>query len=101
VDRDSILIIEIYVDDIIFGNDDDRMSQKFAKDIQNDFEMSFLDGLTLFLGLQICPHDKGIVISHSNYIIEMINKFGMEYCKHVSTSMYNNLKLRKMINLRM
>jgi hypothetical protein len=29
----NILLIEVYVDDIIFGSDDDRLSQKFAKDM--------------------------------------------------------------------
>jgi hypothetical protein len=33
VSRDSILLIEVYVDDIIFGSDDDRLSHKFAKDM--------------------------------------------------------------------
>jgi hypothetical protein len=33
VDQDNILIIEVYVDDIIFGSDDDRMSHKFSKDM--------------------------------------------------------------------
>ena len=38
----SILLIEVYVDDIIFGSDDDKLSQKFAKDMQKEFEMSLL-----------------------------------------------------------
>jgi hypothetical protein len=42
VNQDSILLIEVYVDDIIFGSDDDRMSQKFSKDMHNEFEMSLL-----------------------------------------------------------
>jgi hypothetical protein len=54
VNQDSILLIEAYVDDIVFGRDDDRMSQKFAKDMQNEFEMSLLGELSFFLGLQIC-----------------------------------------------
>ena len=33
VSQDSILLIQIYVDDIIFGSDDERLSQKFAKDM--------------------------------------------------------------------
>jgi hypothetical protein len=33
VDQNKILIIEVYVDDIIFGSDDGRMSQKFSKDM--------------------------------------------------------------------
>jgi hypothetical protein len=51
VDRDNILIIEVYVDDIIFGSDDDKMSQKFSKDMQNEFEMSFLDELNFIFGI--------------------------------------------------
>jgi hypothetical protein len=33
VNQYSIMLIEVYVDDIIFGSDDDGMSQKFAKDM--------------------------------------------------------------------
>jgi hypothetical protein len=33
VNKDSILLIEVYVDNIIFGADDDRMSHIFAKDM--------------------------------------------------------------------
>jgi hypothetical protein len=36
VSQGNILLIEFYVDDIIFGSDDDRLSQKFAKDMQLD-----------------------------------------------------------------
>jgi hypothetical protein len=42
VSQDSILLFEVYVDDIIFGSDDDRLSQKFANDMQNEFEISLL-----------------------------------------------------------
>ena len=49
----GILLIEVYIDDIIFGSTDDMLSQKFAKDMQNEFEMSLLGELSFFLGLQI------------------------------------------------
>jgi hypothetical protein len=68
VDQDNILIIEFYVDDIIFGSDDENIIHKFSKDLQNEFEMSLLGELTFFLGLQICQCDKGIFISQTNYI---------------------------------
>ena len=51
MDRDNILIIEVYVDDIIFRSVNDKMSQKFSKDMKNEFEMSLLGELTFFLGL--------------------------------------------------
>jgi hypothetical protein len=53
VSQGNILLIEVYVDDIIFDSDDDKLSQKFAKDMQNEFEMSLLGELSFFLGLQI------------------------------------------------
>jgi hypothetical protein len=51
VSQGNILLIEVYVDDIIFGSDDGRLSKKFAKDMQNEFEMSLLGELSFFLGL--------------------------------------------------
>jgi hypothetical protein len=77
------LLIEFYVDDIIFGSDDDRMSQKFAKDMQNEFKMSFLGELSFFLGLQICQSNQGIFISQTKYIREILKRLGMEYYKPV------------------
>jgi hypothetical protein len=64
----NILFIEVYVDDILFGSNDDKLSQKFAKDMQNEFEMSLLGELSFFLGLQICQINQGIFISQTKYI---------------------------------
>jgi hypothetical protein len=58
----SILLIEVYVDDIIFGSTDDRLSQKFAKDMHNQFEMSLLRELSFSLGLQIRQSNQGMLI---------------------------------------
>jgi hypothetical protein len=53
VNQYSIFLIEFYVNDIIFGSDDDVLSQKFSKDMHNEFKMSFLGELSFFLGLHI------------------------------------------------
>jgi transposase InsO family protein len=95
VSQGNILLIEVYVDDIIFGSDDDRLSQKFAKDMQNEFEMSLLGELSFFLGLQIRQSNQGIFISQTKYIREMLKRFGMEDCKPVITPMQTSCKLRK------
>jgi hypothetical protein len=79
VSQGNILLIEVYVDDIIFGSDDDRLSQKFAKDMQNEFEMSLLGELSFFLGLQIRQSNQEIFIYQTKYIREMLKRFGMEY----------------------
>ena len=46
----SLIIVEIYVDDIIFGSDNDQLSKLFAQSMQNEFEMSMLGELKFFLG---------------------------------------------------
>ena len=78
VTQDSILLIEFYVDDIIFESIDDSLSHKFSKDMQNEFEMSLLGELSFFLGLQIRQRNQGISISQTKYIREMLKRFGME-----------------------
>jgi hypothetical protein len=95
VEQDNLTIIEVYVDDIIFRSNDDRLSHKFSRDIQSEFEMSLLGELTFFLGLQISHLDEGIFISQTKYIKEMLKKFRMEYCKPVSTPMVTSCKLSK------
>ena len=40
-------------DDTIIGSNDDRLSKKFATNMQSDFEMYLLVELTYLLGLQI------------------------------------------------
>jgi hypothetical protein len=95
VSEGNILLIEFYVDDIIFGSDDDRLSHKFAKDMKNEFEMSLLGELSFFLGLQIRQSNQGIFISQTKYIREMLKRFGMEDCKPVITPMQTSCKLRK------
>jgi hypothetical protein len=95
VTQDSILLIEVYVDDIIFGSNDDRLSQKFAKDMQNEFEISLLKELSFFLGLQIRQINQGNFISQTKYIREMLKRFRMEDCKPVITPMQTSCKLSK------
>lgn len=50
---DDILIVIFYVDDIVFGSNDDSLSQSFSKLMKSEFEMSMLGELSYILGLQI------------------------------------------------
>jgi hypothetical protein len=71
------------------------LSQKFAKDMHNEFEMSLHGELSFFLGLQICERNQVIFIYETKYIIEMLKRFRMKDCKLVSTSMQTSCKLSK------
>jgi hypothetical protein len=71
------------------------LSQKFAKDMQNEFEMSLLGELSFFLGLQIHQINEEIFISQTMYIRGMLKMFGMKDWKPVITPMQTSCKLNK------
>ncbi|XP_042983258.1 uncharacterized protein LOC122312662, partial [Carya illinoinensis] len=94
-ENDDILLIQIYVDDIIFGATNENMCQVFAKTMQEEFEMSMMGELTFFLGLQIKQTKSGTFINQSKYIKELLKKFGMENAKEIGTPMSPSTKLDK------
>jgi Asp-tRNA(Asn)/Glu-tRNA(Gln) amidotransferase C subunit len=63
--------------------------------MQNEFEMSLLRELSFFLGLHIHENNQGIFISQTEYIKEMLKRFGMEDCKPITTPMQMSCKLGK------
>lgn len=94
IDNDNILIVEVFVDDIIFGRDDD-LCKKFVDDIQKEFEMSMICDMKLFLGLQITQLYKGIFISQSKYVKDLLKNFGLFNSKPIRTPMVTRYKLIK------
>ncbi|GKD00673.1 retrovirus-related pol polyprotein from transposon TNT 1-94, partial [Tanacetum coccineum] len=61
--EDGILLVQVYVDDIIFGSTNPYFSKRFANLMKNNFEMSMMGELKFFLGLQIHQSPRGIFIS--------------------------------------
>jgi len=48
-----LLIVQIYVDDIIFGATNSDLCDGFSKLMRSDFDISIMGELNFFLGLQI------------------------------------------------
>jgi hypothetical protein len=63
--------------------------------MQKELEISMLGELSFFLGLQITQMNKGIFISQTKYIKDMLKKFEMEYRKPVNTPMVTGCKINK------
>ena len=49
--KNDLLVIQIYVNDIIFGATKDYLCEKFAKLMSGEFEMIMMRELNYFLGL--------------------------------------------------
>ncbi|GJS12817.1 retrovirus-related pol polyprotein from transposon TNT 1-94 [Tanacetum coccineum] len=91
----NLIIVQIYVDDIIFGSTCQDMCDDFAKIMHDEFEMSMMGELNFFLGLQIKQMEDGIFFNQSKYIKEMLKKFGLEDSKPMKTPMSSDTKLTK------
>ena len=59
----KLIVAQVYVDDIIFGSTKDELAHGFLNLMQAEFEMSMIEELTHFLGLQICQQNSGIFLS--------------------------------------
>ncbi|GJS04675.1 retrovirus-related pol polyprotein from transposon TNT 1-94 [Tanacetum coccineum] len=91
----NLIIVQIYVDNIIFGSTCQKMCDDFAKIIHDEFEMSMMGELNIFLVLQIKQTEDGIFFNQSKYIKEMLKKFGLEDSKPMKTPMSLDTKLMK------
>nr|GEX42746.1 hypothetical protein [Tanacetum cinerariifolium] len=83
--KGDIMLVQIYVDDIIFGATNKDLCKSFEKPMKDKFQMSSIGELTFFLGLQVKQKKDGIFISQDKYVAEILRKFGLTKGKSAST----------------
>ncbi|GJU59098.1 ribonuclease H-like domain-containing protein [Tanacetum coccineum] len=93
--KGDILLVQVYVDDIIFGSTRKEMCTDFKKMMHKKFQMSSMGELTFFLGLQVTQKNDGIFISQDKYVDEILKKFGFSTVKTASTPMETSKPLLK------
>ncbi|GJS85792.1 retrovirus-related pol polyprotein from transposon TNT 1-94 [Tanacetum coccineum] len=92
--KDShIIIVQIYVDDIIFRSTCQDLCDDFSKIMHDEFEMSMMYELNFILGLQIKQLEDGIFFNQSKYVKEILKKFGLKNAKPIKTPMSSETKL--------
>ncbi|GJU35607.1 putative ribonuclease H-like domain-containing protein [Tanacetum coccineum] len=83
-DKNDIMLVQVYVDDIIFGSTKRSWCDEFEALMKNGFQMSSIGELTFFLGLQVKQKEDGIFISQDKYVAEILKKFDFASVKTVS-----------------
>nr|GEW70636.1 hypothetical protein [Tanacetum cinerariifolium] len=91
----DLLLVQIYVNDIIFAAFTLKLCDLFANLMCSKFKMSMMGKISFFLGLQISQSLKGIFINQSKYALESLKKYGFESCDPVDTPMVEKSKLDK------
>lgn len=93
----SILIVAIYVDDFLIFSNNKKQEERLVRKLFDSFKMKDLGQVSSVLGIRVTRNREAgeISIDQSQYINEMLNKFGMTDCKGVSTPMDPNQKICK------
>ncbi|GJU55691.1 putative ribonuclease H-like domain-containing protein [Tanacetum coccineum] len=89
----ELLLVQIYVDDIIFAASTPEHCDVFAKIRCSKFKMSMMGKTSFFLGLQISQSPRGIFINQSKYAIESLKKYGFDSYDLLDTPMVEKSKL--------
>nr|GEW92324.1 putative ribonuclease H-like domain-containing protein [Tanacetum cinerariifolium] len=93
--KDDILLVQVYVDDIIFGSTKKELSTEFEKLMHDKFQISSMGELFFFLGLQVKQRSDGIFISQDKYVAEVLKKFDFVNVKTASTLIESDKPLIK------
>nr|GEU29241.1 hypothetical protein [Tanacetum cinerariifolium] len=89
----DLLLVQIYVDDIIFASTNTTLCNEFANLMTTKFKMSMMGHMSFFLGLQISQSPRGIFLNQLKYASEIIKKYGLLTSDSVDTPMVEKNKL--------
>lgn len=93
--KDEILIVSIYVDDLIFTGNCERLMKEFKEAMSKEFSMTDLGKMKYFLGIEVVQSSEGIGICQRKYAAEILSRFNMTSCNAVKVPMMHGTKLDK------
>jgi hypothetical protein len=89
----DFLLVQIYLDDIIFGGSSHTLMSRFQEMMESEFQMSMMGELTFFLGIQVKQTKQGTFVHQAKYMKDLMKKFNMAELKPVSTPMSSTASL--------
>nr|GEZ91948.1 copia protein [Tanacetum cinerariifolium] len=94
-DKKNIMLVQVYVDDIIFGSTKKSWCDEFEELMKNRIQMSSMGELTFFLRVQVKQKEDGIFISQDKYVAKILKKFDFLSVKTTSTPIKTQKPLAK------
>jgi hypothetical protein len=83
----DFLLVQIYVDDIIFGGSSHTLVSRFQEMMESEVHMSMMGDLTFFLGIQVKQTKQGTFMHQVKCMKDLMKKFNMVELKQVSALM--------------
>ncbi|CAM8968867.1 unnamed protein product [Rhodiola kirilowii] len=93
--KSDFIIAQIYVDDIVFGSNTQKLVDQFVEQMQKEFKMNMVGEMNYFFRLQVIQKEDVIFISQSKYAKNLIKKFELEKVSHKRTPAATHLKITK------
>jgi hypothetical protein len=94
-DKGKILIVNVYVDYLIYTGNDEHMMRNFKRSMREMFAMTDLGKMKYFLGIEVIQNKQGIFINQQKYGSEILQRFGMSDCNGVCSPIVPGCKLVK------
>nr|GFA74867.1 hypothetical protein [Tanacetum cinerariifolium] len=85
--REDFILVQVYMDDIIFGSSNPQLCREFEALMHEKFQMSAMGELNFFLGLQVLQKKDGIFLSQDKYIGDILKKFRFSNFRSSNTPM--------------
>jgi hypothetical protein len=83
----DFLLVQIYMDDMIFGGSSHSLVSSFLEMMENEFQMSMMGELSFFLAIQVNQTKQDTFVHQAKYTKDLMKKFHMDELKPVSTLM--------------
>lgn len=93
--EEEVLYLCVYVDDLLLTGSDMKMLESFKTSLVQHFEMTDLEMLHFYLGIQVVQQEQGTFLTQSHYARKLLKEFGMLNCKGVSTPIALGTKLTR------
>ena len=92
-----VMLVLVYVDDLIILSSNMESMATLKSKLEAEYEMTNLRELHYYLGVEFA-RDRGVrtnTVSQVKYVKEVLERFGMEDCKSISTPLDTKVKLVK------
>ena len=89
----GVTILIVYVDDIIITRSNNKEAKKLEFHLTQHFEIKNLGPLKYFMGIEIAPSKKGLLITQQKYILDLLNEIKLLQCHPNDTPIEVNHKL--------
>ncbi|KAD3640379.1 hypothetical protein E3N88_29602 [Mikania micrantha] len=91
--KGNLMYMLVYVDDIIVTGNYPCLINHIIHKLSLIFAIQDMGSLSYFLGVEVVPRGRDLILSQRKYILDIIHKAGLTTCKSVDSPMTTTAKL--------